>query len=78
MTVDTDQSFIDEDLITAGVLWRLRRLKGLEWQSYRDDYMRMENRMIAADNVASPIKLHSGDVLVWPHARDLVQEGNFA
>lgn len=45
MTVDTDVSLLDEDIMTLGVIWRFKAAKGL---SYAEDFNKYERRVIDA------------------------------
>lgn len=54
-TADTDTSLLPDQLLMAGVLWRWKSSKGLEYAEDMATYERMLERFIAADRLARPI-----------------------
>ena len=70
---NTDTTRLDSFLLKAGVIWRFRRAKGLEWQSYRMDFQSESARRHAQDVVPTPLNL-SGGFAVVPRN---IPEGNY-
>lgn len=55
---DTDTSVLNEELITQGVVWRLKKFKGLaDWQQDFVDYKMLRNKMQARDAGSRKIDL---------------------
>lgn len=46
---DTDVAVLDDDLMEMGIIWRWRKMKGYEWQSYRVDYEIAVKERISSD-----------------------------
>lgn len=54
---DTDMSYLDEDLITLGLIWRFRMRRGLSYEEERADYDAAVERAIARDGGAPVLTL---------------------
>ena len=68
-----DTTRLDDYLVELGVLWRFRRAKGLEWPSYRSDFLSAAHSRFAQDTALPALNL--------ARSRDFVPrnipEGNF-
>lgn len=54
LTLDTDVSRLDADLIVLGTIWRFLRAKGMDYADYTSSYMSRLNTLMAADGGGSP------------------------
>jgi hypothetical protein len=61
-TADTDVWLLDDDLLTQGILWRFRQVKGLDWQVDFQEYRSMYNRERASDGGSRTVNIgNDGD-----------------
>lgn len=58
-TLDTDTQRFDDDLFIEGIIWRLRKAKGFEWESHAALYLQQLNRIMARDGGMRDV--HFGD-----------------
>lgn len=71
---DTDIAKIDEELITLGIIWRLQRAKGLDWETAYQEYDREMNKLFGYDRGAKKLRLCGrGDAALSGRTQD----GNF-
>lgn len=70
---DNDTVRLSDDLFIMGVVWRFRRLKGMEWESYLAEYNAMKRRDIATDKGVRSINLIGEDIPPFePHLETYV------
>lgn len=54
---DTDTQRFDDDLFVEGLIWRLRKSKGFEWESHAALYQNQLNRVMARDGGMRDVSL---------------------
>lgn len=71
---DTDNSLLDEELLTQGLVWRFRKAKGLQFEGDLIEYTRMVNEAKARDGGSRVMKLGGNSVT---HLGVNTPEGNY-
>lgn len=56
-TVDTDTSYLDEELLTLGLEWRYLRAKGLDYAEEMETYERQVEQSVARDGGSSALSI---------------------
>lgn len=59
--VDSDQAFLDEELITLGVVWRFKKARGLEYAEDLQEYELQVSRAMGADGGMADLDMGLGD-----------------
>ena len=73
-TDDTDTSSLDEELLTLGLIWRIKKAKGLDWQPDFGEYADQVNVDFARDGGMRNMRMTEN---VMQHLGVNTQEGNF-
>jgi hypothetical protein len=61
---DTDTQRFDDDLFIEGIIWRLRKAKGFEWQSHAILYQQQLDKLMARDGGMRDVAFRQPDRLM--------------
>lgn len=65
-SADTDTSFLDEEIITQGIIWRWKQVKGLDYAEDFAKYEGMVNDAMGRDGGKARLSLSGSGIMNWP------------
>ena len=73
-TMDTDTGLLDEELLTLGLIWRIKKAKGLDWQPDFQEYQLQVDLAKARDGGMRNMRMNEN---VMSHLGVNTPEGNY-